>query len=651
MRSSLFTFILLCVFAYSQAQLKTIRIFGDHMVLQRNQAVPVWGTSAKNAKVTLNFNGQKASAKADAQGNWKIVLNAMKEGGPYIMTITSGKEKVQYSDIMMGEVWLCSGQSNMEFVLKNALGYKAEQKVAKEQTIRQFLVPKKMSLTPNKDLDGGQWLKADTNTVGDFTAVGYFFAKKLAQQLHVTVGLIHSSWGGTQAECWISKEAMLASPTLHNLAETHAPSSWDSVRAMVDHVIRDYAYKKDKIVYYNAEQLATEPSSFFTKWQKGNAPGAMEWQGRWASYRGNMFMQHNIRLDSNYAKIKSVLQLGQTDADLVMYINGKLVKQGNLSGNYQVELPPGTWKGGDNSLLIELQSLQKNPAWYGLGIYGEPNNVYTAFADTTIKLADTNWRVMPNLKKLYYYDFSPNNTVATLYNGMIKALIPYSIAGVIWYQGEANASRAYEYRTTFPLLITDWRNKWGRQFPFLFVQLSSFGSMDNSNKGSDWAELREAQTMTLQLPNTGMAVTTDIGNANDIHPKDKADVGIRLAAKALRDVYKQPGQSESPLFASVDFKDGYALVSFSHADSGLVAKDPYGYIKGFELAGADHRFYYAKAEITGNQLKVWCSQVTQPIAVRYAWTNAPVEANIFNKEGFPVGPFRSDSWKGITETK
>jgi sialate O-acetylesterase len=648
-RPVLLTIILLCFFATSYAQLKPARLFGDHMVLQRNQPVPVWGTSGKNTRISINFNGQTVTTKANEQGNWEVILKAMKAGGPYTMTITSGKDKLTYSDVMIGEVWVCSGQSNMEFTLNNAFGYKNEQKIAKDQPIRQFHVPDKMSLVPDKDLSGGEWVKADTNTVGYFTAVGYFFAKKLEQQLHVTVGLIHTSWGGTQAECWISKDAELHDPTLAPMAK-RMPATWDGVKAQVDSTIKAYAFQNGPVTYYKADQLVTEPVSYFDNWQKGGI-GAWEWQGKWAAYRGDGFMQRTIRLDSTYVHKASMLQLGQTDADMILYINGKPAKPAFSNGNLIITLPAGTWKGGDNNLLLELLSQQKNPSWFGVGINGQLNNVFVSFADTTINLANNNWRLMPDLSKPYHFDFSPNNTVSTLYNAMVAPLIPYAMSGVIWYQGEANVGKAYQYRNTFPLLITDWRKKWNRQFPFLFVQLSSFGGMQNSNIGSEWAELREAQTMTLKLPNTGMAVTTDIGDANNIHPKDKADVGLRLAYEALNNVYNMPNEDRSPLYRSADFKNGYAMVTLTNADSGLMAKDPYGYIKGFELAGADHKFYYAQAQITGNQVKVWCSQVSQPIAVRYGWTDAPVEANLFNKQGYPVSPFRSDDWKGLTEGK
>src|SRR6185312_5539138 len=259
-------------------------------------------------------------------GNWKVMLKPMMEGGPYTMNITSGNKHLDYDDVMLGEVWICSGQSNMEFQLRNALGYKAELKNAQQQPIRQFRVPDKMSLEPEKDLTGGEWTKADTNTVGDFTAVGYFFAKQLSRQLHVTVGLIYSNWGGTLAEDWISKEAMLNSPELGAVAKT-LPDTWDGIRLRVDKQLKAYAYQKKEPVNYTGGELAAQPASFFNAWKKGNAPGSWEWMGLY-SYRGEGFMQRTVKLDSSYMARPSTLRLGQTDADLDMYVNGKLVQKG-----------------------------------------------------------------------------------------------------------------------------------------------------------------------------------------------------------------------------------------------------------------------------------------------------------------------------------
>ncbi|WP_259069765.1 sialate O-acetylesterase [Mucilaginibacter sp. X4EP1] len=650
-RISVIVLFLASLFLHASAQLSTAKLFGNHMVLQRNQPVAVWGWNAKGARVTVDFNGQKISTKTDEEGNWKVILRPMEAGGPYEMTISSGTQQLVYNEIMMGEVWICSGQSNMEFQLKNAYGFKEEQKNAAHTTIRQFQVHDKISQQPEKDLSGGEWVKADTNTVGDFTAVGYFFAKKLAQNLHVTIGLISSNWGGTVAEDWISKDAMLASPELGPAAAA-LPANWDDLKIRLDKQLKQYAYRNQPVVNYTIDELAAQPVSFFANWQNGPAPGAWEWMGKLYSYRGEGFMQRLIKLDSGYAQSKSVLRLGTTDADIALYINGKLIKKGALASGYQFDLPAETWKGGYNSLLIELMSQQKNPAWFGMGINGVGNDINIQFADTTINMADNNWKTMPDLSKPYHFNFLPNNTASMLYNAMVNPLIPYSIAGVIWYQGESNADRAFQYRTTFPLLITNWRDKWKRDFPFIFVQLTSFGGMQNSNIGSQWAELREAQGFALQLPNTGIAVTTDVGDPFNLHPKNKDEVGFRLANNALTMTYHLTGFTESPLFKSADFNDNYALISFTGIESGLMAKDKYGYVKGFELAGADHKFYYAQAIIIAdNKVKVWCNQVTQPVAVRYGWTDAPIDANLFTLDGIPVGPFRSDSWNGVTVGK
>jgi sialate O-acetylesterase len=645
-----FSISLLSLFVVSatQAQLKTARLFSDHMVLQRNKQIPIWGWADKNARVTLNLNGQTVTVKADEAGNWKAFIKPMKEGGPYTLTVASKKEKLAYNDVMLGEVWVCSGQSNMELAMRNADGYRNQQKMASKQAIREFDVPKKISLAPEKELLGGEWQKADSGTIGNFTAVGYYFAVKLSQRLHVTVGLINDNWGGTEIEDWISKDAMLASPGLDSAAKA-LPTDTGGLKLRLDKQLKEYIYQKNPVVYYSATQLAAEPVSFFNNWPRGGA-GTWQWQGKFYSYKGNGFMQRTIKLDSLDAGHNSVLRLGISDANLAVYINGQLLNNIGNPGNYQIYLPAGTWKPGDNSLLLELRSEQKNPSWFGLGINGDASNFDIKIADSTISLAD-NWHLMADLSKPYHFDFLPNNSGFMLYNAMINPIIPYAVAGVLWYQGESNAGRAYQYRTALPLLISDWRSRWKDDFPFFFVQLPSFGSNQGSDKGSNWAELREAQTLTLKVPNTGMIVTTDLADPNNLHPKNKADFGYRLAGKVLNKVYNDStGNYESPVYKTVEFKDGYALINFTNADNGLIAKDKYGYVKGFELAGADHKFYYAQAVIMGNNsVKVWCSQVANPVAVRYAWTDAPYEANLFNKEGMPVNSFRSDNWKGITE--
>jgi sialate O-acetylesterase len=283
---------------------------------------------------------------------------------------------------------------------------------------------------------------------------------------------------------------------------------------------------------------------------------------------------------------------------------------------------------------------------------GSETDLYVSSPTQKISLADDQWRLMPSFAEPHTFAHSSNNVGTTIYNAMIAPLIPYGIRGALWYQGESNAGRSYQYRHSFPLMIEDWRKRWKEDFPFYFVQLSSYGADRSSNEGSGWAELREAQTMTLRLPNTGMAVTTDIGDPNDIHPRNKQDVGKRLAANALHFVYAQTDVYSGPVFESMRigerFSEDYAVIRFN-TNRPLMVQDKYGYLKGFEIAGEDRVFYYAKAEIHGpNEVIVRHPKQQTPVAVRYAWSDAPAEANLFHTGGFPACPFRTDDWEGVT---
>jgi len=345
----------------------------------------------------------------------------------------------------------------------------------------------------------------------------------------------------------------------------------------------------------------------------------------------------------------STISLGDNDGAFQLYINGKLVKEGAGPHSRVISLAPNTWKDGRNILLLH-QEKQMDPAWFGNGFYGEPSSLYLKFDGAVQTLAGEGWKMMPDFKMPWNYIHGQNNAGAIVYNAMIHPLIPYAIKGVLWYQGESNAERAYQYRKCFPLLINSWRKEWNEELPFYFVQLSSYGKFPNSNQGSAWAELREAQAMTLALHNTGMAVTTDIGNPDNVHPRNKEDVGKRLASNALANTYHLSLQVYTgPTFESVSFNSAEAILSFKNLGSGWKVKDQYGYIKGFEIAGEDHQFYFAQARIEGDKIVVYHSKVSHPKAVRYAWSDSPVDANLFNQEGFPAAPFRTDQWPGITE--
>jgi sialate O-acetylesterase len=307
-------------------------------------------------------------------------------------------------------------------------------------------------------------------------------------------------------------------------------------------------------------------------------------------------------------------------------------------------IPPGVLKAGKNVIAVRVEDTGG-----GGGIYGDAEFVKLTVGSKVLSLAGL-WKFQIEGLIGGNPTAGPNDYPTLLYNAMINPLIPYGIKGAIWYQGEANAGRAYQYRKAFPLMISDWRERWKEgNFPFYFVQLATFNSNNGTSKnGSEWAELREAQAMTLSLPNTGMSITTDIGEAGDIHPKNKQDVGKRLAAIALHDTYGIEGEYEGPVFQSMKVENGKAVVSYTHAGSGLYVKDKYGYIKGFEIAGADQQFHYAKAIVQGDKVIVWQDGLTNPVSVRYNWADDASDGNLYNKDGFPAAPFRTDDWKAVT---
>ena len=628
------------------AQLKVARVFGSHAVLQRQKPVPVWGWAGKGEKVTVAFNGQTVSGKADNTGKWTVLLAQMPAGGPFTMTIRDKKNTITLEDILVGEVWLCSGQSNMEWSVAQTQNAQAEIREATHPNIRHFFVSHELSLQPEADLKNGDWKVCSPETVGSFTAVGYFFAREIEQKLGVPVGLLHSSWGGSQLEGWISRESMLSSPELKDYPPA-MPTTWEGAKKSLDERMKMHVFgKKDVTRTAEDEKKYLGAGYDFSDWSNYNVPGSWDWQGVWA-FRGTGYVARALDIPAGLVGKSAVLGFGENDSPYQLYLNGILLSEKQQKGKRTLTLPAGTFKPGKNTLLLK-QAAHQDPDWYGMGLHGAKADYYLDFGSEKIPLAGDGWKLMPALSEKYEFVKLNNNLGITIYNAMIEPLVPYALQGVLWYQGESNAGRAYQYRKTFPLLIQDWRTKWKDEFSFLFVQLSSFGSTRSSNEGSNWAELREAQTMTLSLPKTGMAVTTDIGNPNDIHPTNKQDVGKRLAAAALKVTYHQDNVPQSPMFESVKFENGKALISFSQTGKGLMTKDKYGYVRGFEIAGADKVFYYAKAEIVNGKVVAYHAAVPSPVAVRFAWADAPEDANLFSADGFPACPFRTDDWEGKT---
>lgn len=631
------------------AQLKVARLFGDHMVLQREKPVKVWGWANKGDKVDLTFNQQKATAKADADGKWTAELSAMSAGGPYELVVKTKKDEVKLTDVLVGEVWLLSGQSNMEWRVKNSDSAKVEIARANHPNIRHFEVAHELAFTPEKDLNSGDWKIASPETVGDFSAVGYFFAVDLAKRLGVPVGLVHSSWGGTQIEGWISEKAMNASDVLNYYPAT-MPHSWDEDGQRQEQKIIERAYGAADFDTKSVEESAYQkPGYDFEQWKLKVNPISNWDQNGLRGFRGTAYMQRNVDIPSDLAGKPTTLHFGRHDAQLAFFINGRKVYEGSGSQNITLDIPAGTWQAGKNSILVKIGSLGQS-ARRGMGFLGNAEDYSIEGAGESLPLTETSWNMTPSWQAARTYTHGANNAGTTLYNAMIAPLVPYTIAGALWYQGESNAGRAYQYRKSFPLLIESWRKDWGYDFPFLFVQLATYGPFQNSNEGSDWAELREAQTMTLSLPKTGMAVTTDIGNPDNIHPTNKQDVGHRLALAAMKVAYgKDDILYSGPTFKDAQFSGNKAIITFSNTGGGLMVKEKYGYLKGFEVAGRDHKFRYAPARIEGDKVIVSQPDVPEPVAVRYGWANSPIDDNLFNAEGLPAVPFRTDDWEGKTE--
>ncbi|MGO4291902.1 sialate O-acetylesterase [Chitinophaga sp. RAB17] len=642
--------LLLAATMISSMAFATVRlpnIFGDNMILQRDKPIPVWGWADKNEKITIRFNQQTKTVKADKNGQWKVLLNPEKAGGPYNLSV-KGQNDITVHDVLMGDVWICSGQSNMEFHVKDVLNADREKAASANPDIRHFYLPKDISATPKADIKQSAWLPASPENTGDFTAVGYFFARTLNEQLHVPIGLIHTSWGGTIVETWISREGLTDNEAFSDLMKNTPVLNLDSF-ALVN---KNRVAKTIQTLQGGLPDAATATSWSSENiadqsWLKMKVPGAWETQ-QLPDFDGEVWFRNNFNIAPADAGKPAELSLGPIDDNDVTYINGTRVGSTNLySASRVYQIPAGVLKAGNNVIAVKIQDTGG-----GGGFTGESSDLFVNIAGHKQSLAG-NWAFRIASVITADNNVGPNSYPSLLYNAMIHPIIPFAIKGAIWYQGESNADRAYQYRKAFPLLINDWRRLWNQgEFPFYFVQLASFNSANgNSQNGSKWAELREAQTLSLNVPNTGMAVITDIGEPKDIHPRNKQDVGKRLAAVALHNTYGQNNIFSGPVYQSMQTNGNKITLSFTSTGGGLTVKDKYGYIRGFEIAGTDQQFHYAKAYIDGDKVVVYTDEVSSPVAVRYGWADDNLEDNLFNKEGFPAAPFRTDNWKSVTEDK
>lgn len=625
------------------ANVKPARIFGSNMVLQKGIENKIWGWADKFEKVSIVINGKEVKTQADKSGKWIAKIPIMEYGGPYTMTI-SGKNQEKFTNVMIGEVWVCSGQSNMEFKVSGVNDAKEEITNANLPKIRLFTVSRNTAQKPVADLGKGEWVECSPSTVAEFSAVGYFFGRKIHQDLNVAVGLIHTSWGGTAAESWTSSETIKNdkdfAARLIELQNADFTNYEARLKERIDNVIKSLPNKDNGLdLHYNL--TAFDDSS----WETIKVPKLWEEQG-YRGFNGIAWYRKTIELNKKQAESGIVLSLGKIDDYDVCWVNGVEVGKTNLwTIDRFYNVPASILKEGKNVIAIKITDISG-----GGGLYSTSKDIYLTSGDTKISLAG-DWKIKFTQVTPEISPLSPNDYPTLLYNAMINPLIPYGIKGVIWYQGEQNAERAKQYQRIFPNLITDWRNQWQLgNFPFLWVQLANFREPVSKPSESTWAELREAQAMTLKLPNTGMASAIDLGDAIDIHPKNKQDVGMRLALNALKIAYGKNIVCAGPAFCNMNVLGNEVTVKFDNIGSGLKVKNKYGYINGFSLAGADGKFSWAVGELlNSNTVVLHSKEVLVPVAVRYGWADNPDDLDLYNSEGLPAIPFRTDNWSGITE--
>jgi sialate O-acetylesterase len=619
------------------------------MVVQQGREIPVWGWAGAGDSITVSMAGEVQHATSGPDGRWKVLLPPLKAGGPFQLTI-QGKQTIVIKDVMVGEVWVLSGQSNMTFPVSRSENAAKEIPSTECPQIRLFTVPQKDSLEAQTTV-AARWEICGPETVKDFSAVGYFFGRELQRRLGVPVGLIHSSWPGTGAEDWTPLASLQKEPALASILDT-----WHNASA-------------------ESKTLAVKPSEFQLEFDdfellKGPEPGAAvpfsnfdngmsedtlhgSWSYTWKTAPNTTFeLVQPGRGNTGYAARVSGHTEAQDDArlqatftpdgsaaDLSSYQGIRFYCRGE--GYFRFRSLQPTITDWDD---YGTQAIAATPDWKPVTIW---------FRD----LRQDGWGIpvdfTPQSLSAFVLEIVQSPSLldrppAGMFNGMIAPLLPYGIRGAAWYQGEGNALQAFQYRSLLPALIQGWRQAWGQgDFPFLIVQLPNYGNRRPEPSDSAWSELREAQLMTLRVPNTGLAVTIDLGEAVNLHPLRKREVGERLALWALGTTYGRPIVYSGPLYQSMKVQGNRIRIQFSHVGPGLETRGG-SELRGFAIAGSDRVFHWASARIDGDQVIVSSPDVPAPTAVRYAWGDNP-DCNLYNKDGLPASPFRSDAWTEITE--
>lgn len=621
---------------------------GSHMVLQRGRPNTFWGWTTPGERVTVTLDKRKATSVAGTDGKWTVRIDPPKVGGPYTVSV-DGSQHVELTDVLVGDVWLCTGQSNMEMGITQVNGGPEAVAAASDPQLRLFMAPHQTALVP-VNVNGGTWKVCSPETLvqdgwGGFSAVGYFFGRALRRETGVPIGLVQDCWGGTNAESWMSREAV------------HALGDFDEALTQIDRWLSagKTPYAKQVEDWYAANDPGAragweKPDADATGWKPVDVPSGFEGLGL-GNADGIAWFRRDVELTEAQVSGETTLTLGTIDDADTTWVNG--VQVGSTSGwnvPRSYKLPAGALHAGRNTLAVRVLDIASQG-----GFTGPADALSLTLADgSKIPLAGT-WqgRVGVDLKATATFPANVTddpNVPTVLSNGMIEPIVPLGVKGAIWYQGENNAGRAYQYRRVLPAMISDWRRRFGQgDFPFYIVSLAAFMPHKAAPGDDAWAELREAQAMTARnLKNAGLALAIDVGDAADIHPKEKKTVGERLARIALARDYGKRVVYQGPTYRSLTIKGSEAWVKFDHTDGGLVARG--GAPGEFAVAGEDRRWRWATARIEGDSVVVSSPDVPKPIAVRYAWQSNPV-ATLTNGAGLPAVPFRTDDWPGVTAPK
>jgi len=634
--------LILFIFLSIQAKANVIlpRFISNGMVLQRNISIPIWGWAEAGEKIEVTFKGKAYTTITGSDNKWNIHLAKSKEGGPYELVI-KGNNLIKVEDILVGDVWFCSGQSNMEYELyKAAEKYTNEIANSENDQIRHFQVKRNSSFTLLDNVESIKgWEKAGPKTVPNFSAIAYFYALKLYSKYKVPIGLINASYGGTPAEAWMSEAALVNYPKYYNRTIFYKiESSVDSV-TKADKLYTDQ-WNKKVATLDEGDKAHWESKTFdASSWPSINMPSF--WQEQLPEVKaGSVWYKREILLPKKFQGQTAKLRLGNIIMKDITFVNGtKVGTTYNKHAPRYYSINKKILQEGINTITVKVTNEMGDAGF----IKGKKYQL--EIGDTVIDLAG-DWKyklgvaVEPfkrdSLTKLFCEG-------AALYNAMIHPLVGYGIKGVIWYQGEANQSKAKEYRTLFPDLITSWRSAWGQgNFPFLWVQLANINKPKQQPSESKLAELQDAQSNTLSLPNTGMAVINDIGEWNDVHPMNKLEAANRLYLASLKVAYKENKIVYSgPTLAKTEIKENSIVLYFNNIGSGLIAKET-GKLFHFAIAAENKKYVWADAYIQDNKVIVSSTMIDHPMYVKYAWADNPVGANLYNMEGLPASCFNTE---------